>query len=111
MKDSNPFVTPLLNLRFFLHHFDVSTFIFDHWMDKIVLMGGGEKLCHGKLCDASKNHREKYSKESFYVKHLLDFFLMIVMCQNIPYGHENLSGGVRFFDECEMARGRDAKNS
>ena len=68
-------------------------------------MGDGEKLCHGKLCDASENHQEKYSEESFYVKRLLDFFSMIAMCQNLSYGHENLSGGMRFFDRCEMACG------
>ena len=80
MKDFNPFVTALLNLRFFPQHFDVSAFIFGYLMDKITLMGGGEKLCHGKLHDASENHREKYFKESFCMKHLLDFFLMISMC-------------------------------
>ena len=109
MKDSNPFVMPLLNLRFFSYHFDVSSFIFGHFMDKFILIGGGEKLCHGKLRDASENHREKYSEESFCAKHLLDFFSMISICQKLSDGHENLSRGVRFFDGCEMARGRGAK--
>ena len=109
MKDSNPFVT-LLNLKFFSHHFDVRNFIFSHWMDKIALMSGGEKLCHGKLCDASENHREKYFEESFCMKHLLDFFPMIVMYQKLSDGHENSSGGMKFSDGCEMARGRGANN-
>ena len=74
-------------------------------------MGGGEKLCHGKLRDALENHREKYSEESFCVKHLLDFFSMIFMCQKLSDGHENLSGGVIFSDGCEMVHGRGAKNS
>ena len=80
-------------------------------MDKITLMGGGKKLCHGKLHDSSENHREKYSEDSFCMKHLLDFFLMIAICQKLPDRHENSSGGVRFSDGCEMARGRGAKNS
>ena len=45
------------------------------------------------------------------MKHLLDFFLMIAMCQNPLDGHKNLSGGMRFFDGCKMARGRGTKNS
>ena len=52
----------------------------------------------------------KYFEESFYAKHFLDFFSMIVMYQNILYGHENSSGGVRFSDGCEMARGRGTNN-
>ena len=36
---------------------------------------------------------------------------MIAMYQNLYDGHENSSRGVRFFDGCEMARGRDANNS
>ena len=76
-----------------------------------MLMGGEKKLCHGKLRDASENHREKYFEESFCMKHLLDFFLMIAMCQKLSDRYENSSGGVRFSDGCEMARGRGAKNS
>ena len=72
-------------------------------------MGGGKKLCHGKLHDALENHREKYFEESFCAKHLLDFFLMIAMCQKFLDRHENSSGGMRFFDGCEMAHGRSAK--
>ena len=45
------------------------------------------------------------------MKHLLDFFSMIAMCQKLLDRHENSSGGVRFSDGCEMARGRGAKNS
>ena len=111
MKDSNPFVMPLLNLRFFPFHFDVSVFIFGHWMDKITLIGDGEKLCHRKLHDAPENHQEKYFEESFCMKHLLNFFSMIAMCQKLSDRYENSPGGVRFFDGCEMARGRGAKNS
>ena len=110
MKHSNPFLKPLLNLNFFLHHFNVSSFIFDHWMDKIILMGGGEKLYHGKLHDTLENHREKYFEEFFYVKHLLDFFSMIAMYQNLSNGHENFLGGMRFSDGCDMVRGRGANN-
>ena len=110
MKDSNPFIMPLLNLRFFSCHSDVSAFIFCYWMDKIALIDGGEKLCHGKLRDASENHREKNSEESFCAKRLLDFFLMVAMCQNLLDGHENSSRGVRFSDGCEMAHGRGANN-
>ena len=73
-------------------------------------MGGGEKLLYGKLRDASKNHREKYSEESFCAKHLLNFFLMIAMYQNLPDRYENSSRGMKFFDGCEMARGRDTNN-
>ena len=80
-------------------------------MDKITLMGGKKKLCHAKLHDSSKNHREKCFEESFCMKHLLDFFPMIAMYQKFSDRHENSSGGVRFFDGCEMARGRGAKNS
>ena len=80
-------------------------------MDKIILMSGGKKLCHGKLCDASENHREKYSEESFCMKHLLDFFSMIAMCQKLSDRHENSSGGMRFSDGCEMAHGRGVNNS
>ena len=79
MKDSNPFVLPLLNLKFFSQYSHVSTLIFGHWMDQIMLMGGEKKLCHGKLHDSSENHQEKYFEESFYMKHLLNFFLMIAM--------------------------------
>ena len=85
---------------------DPCTLIFDHWMDKITLMGGGKKLCHAKLCDSSENHWEKYSKESFCMKRLLDFFLMIAMCQKLLYGHENSSKSMRFSDGCKMACGR-----
>ena len=60
-------------------------------------MGGGEKLLHGKLCDTSENHQERYSEESFHAKCLLDFFLMIAM-NNLLDGHEKLLGGMRFFD-------------
>ena len=109
VKDSNPFVMPLLNLRFFSCHFDIITFIFGYWMDKISLMGGGKKLCHGKLRDASENHREKYFEESFCMKRLLDFFSMIAMCQKLSDGYENSSGGVRFSDGCEMACGEGAR--
>ena len=63
-------------------------------------MGGGKKLCHGKLRDSSENHREKYFKESFCAKHLLDFLSIIAMYQNLLDGHENLLGGVRYFDGC-----------
>ena len=80
-------------------------------MDKIILMDGEKKLFHAQLRDSSENHREKYSEESFCMKHLLDFFLMIAMCQKLPDRHENSSGGMRFSDGCEMARGRGAKNS
>ena len=80
-------------------------------MEKITLMGGEKKLCHEKLRDTSENHREKYFKESFCMKHLLDFFSMIVMYQKLSGGHENSSRGVKFFDGCEMACGRSAKNS
>ena len=41
----------------------------------------------------------------------LGFFSMIAMCQKLSDGHENSSGGVRFSDGYEMARGRGAKNS
>ena len=68
-------------------------------------MGDGEKLHHGKLRDASENHREKYSEESFCLKRLLDFFSMITIYQKLSDGHENSSGGMRFFDRCEMACG------
>ena len=74
-------------------------------------MGGGEKLHQEKLCNASKKHREKYFKKSFYTKHLLDFFLMIFMCQNLSDGHENSSGGVKFFDGCKMAHGGGTNHS
>ena len=74
-------------------------------------MVGGEKLLHGKLCDASENHQEKCFEESFCVKHLLDFLLMIVMCQNLLDGFENSSGGVRFFDGCEMVHGGGVNHS
>ena len=80
-------------------------------MDKIILIGGEKKLCHGKLRDSSENHREKYSEESFCMKRLLDFFPMISMCQKLSDRHENLSGDMRFSDGCEMACGRGAKNS
>ena len=76
-----------------------------------MLMGGGKKLCHAKLRDSSENHREKYSEESFCMKRLLDFFLMIAMCEKLSDRHENSSGGVRFSDGCEMAHGRGTKNS
>ena len=69
-------------------------------------MGGGEKLCYEKLRHASENYREKYFEESFCAKHLLDFFSIIAMCQNLSDGHENSSGGVRFFDRYEMVHGR-----
>ena len=36
---------------------------------------------------------------------------MIAMCQKLSDGHENLLGGVKFSDGCEMARGRGVKNS
>ena len=111
MKDSNPFVTSLLNLRLFSCYFDVSASIFGHWMDKISLIGGKKKLCHRKLHDASENHRKKCFEESFCTKHLLNFFSMIVMYQNLSDGHKNLSRGVRFFDGCEMVCGRGANNS
>ena len=111
VKDSNPFVTPLFNLNFFSRHSHVSTLIFGYWMDKIILMDGRKKLCHGKLRDSSENHWEKYSEESFCMKHLLDFFPMIVMCQKLSDGYENSSGGVRFSNGCEMARGRGTENS
>ena len=111
VKDSNPFVMPLLNLRFFSCYSDISAFIFGHWIGKIASIDGREKLCHRKLYDASENHREKYSEESFCAKHLLNFFLMITMCQNLSDGHENSSGGVKFFDGCEMVRGRGTNNS
>ena len=80
-------------------------------MDQITLMGGGKKLCHGKQRDSSENHLEKYFEESFCMKHLLDFFLIIVMCQKLLDRHENSSEGMRFSNGCEMARGRGAKNS
>ena len=70
-----------------------------------MLMHGGKKLCHTKLRDSSENHREKYFEESC-MKRLLDFFLMIAMCQNLLDGYENSSKGVRFSDGCEMACGR-----
>ena len=70
-----------------------------------------KKLCHWKLRDSSENHREKCSEESFCMKHLLDFFSMIVMCQKLLDRHKNSSKGMRFFDGCEMACGRGAKNS
>ena len=111
VKDSNPFVMPFFNLNFFPWHYHVIILIFGHWMDKITLMGDGKKLCHTKLRDSSKNHREKYFEESFCMKHLLDSFLMIVMYQKLLGGYENSLGGVRFSDGCEMACGRGAKNS
>ena len=111
MKDSNPFVMPLLNLNFFPQYYHVSALIFGHWMDKITFIGGGKKLCHAKLHDLSENHREKYFEESFCMKHLLDFFSMIAMCQKLSDRHENSSRGMRFFDGCEMVRGRGAINS
>ena len=74
-------------------------------------MGDGEKLPHGKLHDASENHREKYFKESFYAKYLLDFFLIIAICQNLLDGFENSSGCVRFSDGCEMVHGGGANHS
>ena len=55
-------------------------------------MGGGEKLLHGKLCDALENHQEKYFEESFCTKHLLDFFSMIVMCHEASNGYKKLVG-------------------
>ena len=70
-----------------------------------------KKLCHVKLRDSSENHQEKYSEESFFMKRLLDFFPMIVMCQKLSDRHENSLEGVRFSDGCEMACGRGAKNS
>ena len=35
---------------------------------------------------------------------------MIAMYQKLSDGYENSSGGMKFFDGCEMARGRGAKN-
>ena len=75
------------------------------WMD------GGKKIYHGKLCDSSENHREKYSEESFCMNYLLDFFSMISMCLKLSDGHKNSSGGVRFFDGCEMAHGGGMNHS
>ena len=45
------------------------------------------------------------------MKHLLDFFSMIVMCQKLLDGHKSLSGDMRFFDGCKMVQGRGTKNS
>ena len=100
---------PHLNLKFFPHQYQVSALILGHWMDKVALMSGGEKICLRKPHDASENHREKYFEESFCAKHLSNFFLMIAMCQKVLDRHGISLGCVKNFDGCEMACGEGAR--
>ena len=85
---------PYLNLRFFPHKCQVSASILGHWRDKVALMSGGEKMHLRKPRDALEIHREKYFKESFYAKHLSNFFSMIPIRQKVSDRHEILSWGV-----------------
>ena len=57
-------------------------------------MGGGEKLYHGKLHDALEKHQEKYFEESFYAKHLSNFFQILAICHEALVEHGKLVGGV-----------------